>query len=122
MSGDYSIFKSLTKTNGGFVIFGDNSKVHIVGIGEVGTPYTNFIKKVIYVNGLQNNPLSISQLWDEGHNVKFEHDRCYVSSSGFEPIFTTHREINVYFTDFSVIDKTKCKLFSCNRIWCLALA
>ena len=85
MSGDYSIFKSLTKTDGGFVSFGDNSKVKIMGIGEVGTPDTTFIKKVLYVNRLQHNLLSISQLCDEGHNVKFLHDKCYISSYRFKP-------------------------------------
>ena len=76
-----------------------------MGIGEVGTPDTTFIKKVLYVNGLQHNLLSIYQLCDEGHNVKFEHDRCYVSSSSFEPIFTAHRKRNVYVTDFQSLTK-----------------
>ena len=93
------------KTDGGFVRFGYNSKVKIMGIGEVGTPDTTFIKKVLYVNGLQHNLLSISQLCDEGHNVKFEHDRCYISSSSFEPILSAHRKINVYVTDFQSLTK-----------------
>ena len=52
MSDDYLTFKILIKTDGGSFIFGDNSKVQIIGISEVGTLETTFIKKVLYVNGL----------------------------------------------------------------------
>ncbi|KAG5254226.1 Retrovirus-related polyprotein from transposon [Salix suchowensis] len=39
MTGDGTLFSSLTKAKGGKVTFGDNSKGKIVGIGNIGVFY-----------------------------------------------------------------------------------
>ena len=59
MSGDASLFTTLEWKDGGYVKFGDNSKVKIIATGTVGFPPTT-IENVSLVRGLKHNLLSIS--------------------------------------------------------------
>ncbi|PKA55624.1 hypothetical protein AXF42_Ash006826 [Apostasia shenzhenica] len=60
MTGDKTKFTSLKPKNGGLVTFGDNIKKRIIGIGKVGKDFTTFIDKVLLIDGLAYNLLSIS--------------------------------------------------------------
>ena len=51
--------------------FGNEKSGEIQGIGKVGSMDTHAIENVYYLNGLQHNLLSISQIWDKGNNVLF---------------------------------------------------
>ena len=69
MTGDESKFAFLTKINGGYVTFGDNSKWRIIGQGNIGNDTSSPIESVLLVDGLKQNILSISQLCDKGFKV-----------------------------------------------------
>nr|CAN81294.1 hypothetical protein VITISV_003263 [Vitis vinifera] len=71
MTGDESKFAFLTKRNGGYVTFGDNSKGRIIGQDSIGNGTSSLIESVLLVDGLKHNLLSISQLCDKG----FKHRR-----------------------------------------------
>ena len=98
MTGDPSKFTTLKKKTGGSVTFGDNSQGKIVGIGNVGKG--NFtLTDVLLVDGLKHNLISISQLCDNGNDVKFAPNCCQVLNKG-ELVFTALRFNNVYTVDF----------------------
>ena len=69
---DESKFTFLTKKNGGYVTFEDNAKRKIIGQGNIGNDISSLIEKVLLVDGLKHNLLSISQLCDKGFKVIFE--------------------------------------------------
>ncbi|KAA3470234.1 Copia protein [Gossypium australe] len=60
MTGGKSDFIKLKPKSGGVVIFGDNSKGKIEGIGFIGKNSLILIENVLHVNGLKHNLLSIS--------------------------------------------------------------
>ncbi|XP_059654894.1 uncharacterized protein LOC132301673 [Cornus florida] len=67
MIGDGSKFNSLQQFDGGNVIFGDNQRAKIVGIGIVSkSKELPEIQEVLLVEGLKHNLLSVSQLCDSG--------------------------------------------------------
>ncbi|KAL8103377.1 hypothetical protein AgCh_027806 [Apium graveolens] len=70
MSGDKAQFLSLQMKKGGRVTIGDSKTLQILGKGKIGNKHIS-IDKVQYVKGLKYNLPSISQLYDDGHNVNF---------------------------------------------------
>lgn len=78
MSGDKGKFLSLTTLEGGSVTFGDNGKGFIKGVGKVSKSLSHAIDNVYYVEGLEHNLLSISQLCDKGNKVSFDAKTCHV--------------------------------------------
>ena len=79
MTGGKDQFISLESKDGGDVTFGDNAKGKIVGIGQVGNLKTLSIHKVLLVDGLKYNLLSISQLCDMGNKITFYSKNCFVN-------------------------------------------
>jgi len=71
MIDERDIILDLTPKIGEFVTFGDNAKGKVVGLGTVGQPYSITIRNVLLVDGLKHNFLSISQFYDDGHEVIF---------------------------------------------------
>ena len=63
---------SLKAKEGGFVIYGDNNKGRILGVGNIGNSLTISKENVLYVEGLKHNLLSISQLCDKGFKIVFK--------------------------------------------------
>ena len=80
MSGEEQLFNNVTKKDLGAVTFDDNSRARAVGIGSVDFTGTTQVEKVLLVDGLKHNLLSISQLCDEGNIVTFEHDKRIMKS------------------------------------------
>ena len=104
MTGDKDQFISLESKDGGNVTFGDNAKGKIVGIGQVGNPKTLSIHKVLLVDGLKQNLLSISQLCDMGNKVTFYPKNCFVSNlSDDKVIFKGERLENIYIINLNKI-------------------
>jgi len=62
MTGEKSRFLSIFFKQEGDVTYGDNNKRRILGRGSVGDKDILVIHDVLYVEGLQHNLLSISQL------------------------------------------------------------
>ena len=58
------------KQGGGTVTFRDDRKGQIKGYGVIVEGYVD-INQVAYVNGLKHNLISVSQLCDNGLDVKF---------------------------------------------------
>ncbi|VFQ72920.1 unnamed protein product [Cuscuta campestris] len=78
MTGDASKFLQIKPAKGGNVVFGDNSKGKIIGVGSVGKSDFSSIDNVLLVKGLKHNLLSISQLCDKGNRVTFDSKSCTV--------------------------------------------
>ena len=51
--------------SGGSVIFGDNAKGKVIGIGTIGKDYSTYIDNMLLIDGLKHNLLSVSQLCDK---------------------------------------------------------
>ncbi|CAM8904970.1 unnamed protein product [Rhodiola kirilowii] len=61
-----------------FVIFGDGGKGQVIGCGTLKVSDLPVLKDTLLVEGLKVNLLSIGQLCDSGHHVKFTHNSCQV--------------------------------------------
>lgn len=66
------MFLSLGRKKGGPVTFGGKQKGKIIEIRKIGTNLSPSIDKILVVDGLKHNLLSISQLCDNEYNVIFE--------------------------------------------------
>ena len=70
------MFQCLTPYHGGTITFEGNKKGIETGMGKIGIhPYPS-IDNVLFVEGLNHNLLSISQLCDSGYGVSFNKDEC----------------------------------------------
>lgn len=77
MSGDKSLFSKFENYNGGYVTFGDGSKSKVVGKGSIQAPGIGTLENVLFVEGLKANLISISQMCDSRHEVRFFKKDCY---------------------------------------------
>ncbi|XP_019459950.1 PREDICTED: uncharacterized protein LOC109359709 [Lupinus angustifolius] len=73
MTGDKTKFIELSPKEKGHVTYGDNNQGKILGVGKIGNASQTINKNVLYVEGLEHNLLSISQLSDNG-NKCIEHE------------------------------------------------
>ena len=72
--------------------FDDNDKRYIIGVDKIQITSSTFIENVLYVRGLKNNLISISQLCDKGYKVSFEALLCIITDSIDDSIvFIGHR-------------------------------
>ena len=78
MTRHIQLLYSVQIKKGGTVIFGDNNKGKVIGIGMVGNILKPLIENVLLVKGLKHNLLSISQLCDKGYKIIFEKDACLI--------------------------------------------
>ncbi|PRQ45332.1 putative RNA-directed DNA polymerase [Rosa chinensis] len=79
MTGDKNWFSSFyDEAISGSVTFGDGKKAKVVGKGIVTAPGIPNLKNVLYVEGLQANLISVSQLSDDFEEVRFNKLRCLV--------------------------------------------
>ena len=100
MTGDKTMFSSISPRDGGHVTFGDNAKGKIIGQGKVGKSPNPTIEDVLLVNGLKHNLLSISQFCDKNCKVVFESNRCVVLDKNECTLFVGSRHNNIYVVDF----------------------
>ena len=78
MTGNKSILTNLQVSNQDSVIFGDDAKGRIIGIGSLIIPGLSGLKDVLLVEGLMVNLISVSQLCDENPLVQFIRDKCII--------------------------------------------
>ncbi|XP_024164336.1 uncharacterized protein LOC112171370 [Rosa chinensis] len=79
MTGDKNWFSSFyDEVINGSVTFGDGKKAKVMGKGIVTAPGIPNLKNVLYVEGLQANLISVSQLSDDFEEVRFNKLRCLV--------------------------------------------
>ena len=90
MRSDKTYFTSLENYNGGIVTFRDGSLARVKGKGSMvilGCPKLN---KVLYVEGLKANLLSISKMHDKDHRVNFYQDLCEPVNKKGKVVITRH--------------------------------
>ena len=60
MMGDKQAFVTLRMKEGEMVTFGDDDKVHIIGVGKIQIIPQTCLENVLYVLGLKHNLINIS--------------------------------------------------------------
>jgi hypothetical protein len=98
MTGYQIKFVSLKK-NGGNVAFGDNSSTKILGKGTVKLGSENVKEgKVLLVEDLKHNLLSVRKICDQGYNLTFDSRKCKIreNNSGRLVATATRRPNNIY--------------------------
>ncbi|XP_021816111.1 uncharacterized protein LOC110758542 [Prunus avium] len=92
MSGDRSVFSSLSPFDGGTVTFGGGHKSQVVGKGTVCIPGLPELKNVRFVEGLTSNLISVSQLCDDGIvEVRYSKHGCKIIGKGGNEIVSMSR-------------------------------
>jgi hypothetical protein len=73
MTGERRIFKSFEKNDcpSDCIMFGDNSQGKLLGFGKITITTEHSISKVLFVESLNYNLLSVSQLYEMGYNYLF---------------------------------------------------
>ncbi|KAK2363199.1 gag-protease polyprotein [Trifolium repens] len=79
MTGDKKYLKELRPCSKGSVTFGDGAKGRIKGIGKLRDPSLPYLDKVLLVEGLTTNLISISQLCEQGLDVYFSNSECIIA-------------------------------------------
>jgi hypothetical protein len=113
MIGEKSMFSSYSPTTNSneSIIFGDNSKGEVIGLGKVAITLDHVITNVLHVDSLKYNLLSVSQLCEMGYNYLFTEKGVEVSKREDSSIVFMGRLKNkLYLVDFN---KSKAKLETC---------
>ncbi|WVZ70406.1 LOW QUALITY PROTEIN: hypothetical protein U9M48_019077 [Paspalum notatum var. saurae] len=61
-----------------YITFGDNGQGKVMGVGSVSLSAKLSLREVAFVRNLGFNLVSVSQLLDEGFEVRFKKGACYV--------------------------------------------
>jgi hypothetical protein len=104
MTGEKNMFTSFqpNQITSERIIFGDNSKGDILGLGKIAISNDNSIFNVLLVDLLGYNLLSISQLCEKGYNCLFMDKGVEVSRRSDSSItFTSQLKGKLYLVDFS---------------------
>ena len=82
MTGDLKMFSSLDDNVVGYsdTIFGDNSRGKVKGVGTIAISNDHSLSKVLLVDSLKFNLLSVTQLCDFGYKCSFTKDDVVVTS------------------------------------------
>ena len=94
ITGDDSLFSSITKINGVKVTFEDNSKGKIIGVDNIEGESFPSIEKIFLMNNLEHNLLSI-QLCDKEYKIMFDHACCLILEND-KVLFIGNRKEYVY--------------------------
>src|SRR3954468_22128470 len=94
--------EKLTPSSQRHITFGDNKKGKVIGLGKVSISKDKHIDKVMLVQSLGYNLMSISKLCDMGLLVLFSASRCVVfSQEDYTFVFEGFRKGDLYIVDFS---------------------
>ena len=74
-----------------YVTFGDGAKGKIKGIGNLSSNGSPLLDNVLLVEGLTANLISISQLCDQGLEVKFNNEECLVMTQDQKIVMKGYR-------------------------------
>src|SRR3954468_12099158 len=82
MTGDKELFTKIKphQSSQRHITFGDNNKGKVIGLGKVAISKDKHIEKVMLVQSLGYNLMSISKLCDMGLLVLFSASHCVVFS------------------------------------------
>jgi hypothetical protein len=107
ITGDQRKFVTLKK-KGGNVAFGDDSSTKILGKGTVNLGNENVKEgKVLLVEYLKHNLLSVSKICDQGYTLMFDSRKCKIreNNSGRLVETATRRRKNIYILDMKKREK-----------------
>ncbi|XP_059623068.1 uncharacterized protein LOC132266233 [Cornus florida] len=121
MTGDGSKLNSLQQFDGGNVIFGDNQRAKIVGIGTVSkSKELPEIQEVLLVEGLKHNLLTVSQLCDSGKEVCFNKEKSnMIDLESKQVLFSASRSLGNVYTVTEESQVIQCNLTTCDeaKLW-----
>jgi thiamine kinase-like enzyme len=93
------------------IVFGDNSKGDVIGLGKVAITLEHSITNVLHVDSLSYNLLSISQWCEMGYNCLFTDKSVKVfRREDSSIVFMGHLKNKLYLVDFN---KCKANLETC---------
>ena len=99
------LFEYKEKVGGRSVTFGDNKKGQILGYGVIIRDDVD-INQVAYVNGLKHNLISVSQLCDNGLDVKFNRKfRALLKEDTTTEMMRADRRGDLYLLNFNTSNK-----------------
>jgi hypothetical protein len=122
MTGEKRMFTSFKKndTSSDSIIFGDNSQGKVLGHVKIAITTEHSISKVLLVESLNYNLLSVSQLCEIGYNYLFTNKGVAVfrrSDSSFA--FKCVLRVKLYLVDFipEEVELDKCLIAKINMSW-----
>jgi hypothetical protein len=102
MTGDRRWFYSLTQVmTKEYITFGDNGKGRVLSVGTVKVSESVTLRRVSLVMSLGYNLLSISQLLDEGFEVRFKMGCSRVLHSRGDVVCTIVPKGQIFRAEFS---------------------
>lgn len=102
---------SLTTNSNENIIFGDNSKGDVIGIGKVAITLEHSISNVLHVDSSSYNLLPVSQLYEMWYNCLFMNKGMEIfRREDSSIVFTGRLKNKLYLVDFN---KGKAKLETC---------
>jgi hypothetical protein len=113
MTGERSMFQSYSPKldSNENIVFGDNSRGGVLGLGKVAITLEHSITNVLHVDSLSYNLLSVSQFYEMGYNCLFMDKGVEVFRKDDSSIVFTGRLKNkLYLVDFN---KAKANLETC---------
>jgi hypothetical protein len=79
MTGDKNMFLTLKKERDGSVLFGNEKSTKIVGRGTIKLGSKDAKEEIVLlVEYMKKNPLSVSQMCDQGHKLLFDSEKCEI--------------------------------------------
>jgi hypothetical protein len=81
MTGDKTLLKEVQMGKGGRITYGDWSQSKVIGKGIIDIPGLGTSQEALYVEGLKENLLSISQFCDNDLVVQFSKKECNIFDS-----------------------------------------
>src|SRR3954471_15177187 len=104
MTGDKELFidENLSHSSQKYITFGDNNKGNVIGLVKVAISKDKHIDRVMLVQSLGYNLMSISKLCNMGMLVLFSASRCVVFSQvDYSFMFEGYRKGDLYIVNFS---------------------
>ncbi|KAI3805298.1 hypothetical protein L1987_27535 [Smallanthus sonchifolius] len=110
MTGNIRLLEDVINIDGGYVAFAGNKGGYITGQGTLKNEKVKF-EKVNYVEQLEHNLLSVSQLCDKKFSFHFNDSECYILKPGFVIpdewiLMKSLRRNDTYVLDMSVATTT----------------
>ena len=87
----------------GSITFGNGIEGNVLGMGTLNFEGLPKIKRVLLVEGLKANLLSISQICDQGYTVNFDKENCFVLNKNGENVLEGFRSNDNCYTIFPSI-------------------
>ncbi|XP_058726445.1 uncharacterized protein LOC131597794 [Vicia villosa] len=91
MNGIKNLLVDIKPHSTSYVTFGDGAKGEIKGVGKLECLGVLKLDNVLLVKGLAANLISISQLCNQGFNVRFTKDECVVTNGENEEVMKRFR-------------------------------